>query len=485
MCISAGLLAAVMVEAPLAQETRFSFDIPAQEASSALIAFGEQANITVLLKDDVRNTKISGIVGSFTIEEAIQGILKHTNLVYRIHDDSIIVSLGDEEEILNGIQDNELQRDKKTITSSSLFAALAAALFSTSTPVAVTGQPADNEVSPVLEEVVVTARRREERLLDVPDAITVFGAQEIENSGIENVFDFAALTPNLTWTPGFRPGANFITVRGIATAQEGEPPITFIVDGVQAAELDFLNTDLVDIESIQVLKGPQGALYGRGSIGGAILINTKRPTNDVEGGFEFAYGNGDTFRGKGVVSGAIVEDKLFFRLSGAYREREGLLPILTVNEDGMRFEEYTITGLLSYKATDRLNFDWRIKHVNGEADGALPEFVIPPFMGIVATQSDFDDFSFFPNINRRTTNDRKLWETSLKVDYESGFGTFTSVTSCSDSKDLVGGDSDFGPFPFSVQDNTTDLYAINQDIRFMSPGRTTVSMDSWCVLPVS
>src|SRR5690349_23856871 len=123
-----------------------------------------------------------------------------------------------------------------------------------------------------LEEVIVTARKRDEASLDVPVAVNVFTAADIAAAGIERPQDFIDLTPNMTMVRTQNQGTSFITVRGISQARNSEPSVAVVVDGVAMANPSQFNQELIDIESIQVLKGPQGALYGRNAIGGAILI---------------------------------------------------------------------------------------------------------------------------------------------------------------------------------------------------------------------
>ena len=126
-----------------------------------------------------------------------------------------------------------------------------------------------------LEEVIVSARKREESVLDVPVAINVFTAADIEAAGIERPQDFIDLTPNMSLVQTQNQGTSFVTVRGISQARNSEPSVAVLIDGVLMVNPSQFNQELVDIESIQVLKGPQGALYGRNAIGGAIIINTR------------------------------------------------------------------------------------------------------------------------------------------------------------------------------------------------------------------
>src|SRR5690606_8568482 len=132
-----------------------------------------------------------------------------------------------------------------------------------------------------VEEVTVTARRREENIQNIPEALTAFTARDIENAGITRVADVAANVPNLVLQPSYRQGVVNISARGLTTPQQGDSPVVLNIDGVQAPAQDFVNQDLFDIERIEVLKGPQGALYGAGAIAGAINIITRPPGDEL------------------------------------------------------------------------------------------------------------------------------------------------------------------------------------------------------------
>ena len=125
------------------------------------------------------------------------------------------------------------------------------------------------------EGIVVTALRRDESLQDTPAAVTAFTSEAIENAGIERPADFIALTPNVNLVQTQNAGNSFVIIRGISQNRNSEPSVAVIVDGVQQVNPAQFNQDLFDIEQIEVLKGPQGGLYGRNAIGGAIIITTK------------------------------------------------------------------------------------------------------------------------------------------------------------------------------------------------------------------
>src|SRR5687768_5407279 len=132
-------------------------------------------------------------------------------------------------------------------------------------------------------EILVTGLRRTGQLQDTPAAITAFTADTIENARIIRPADFVNLTPNVNLVETQNAGNAFIVIRGITQARNSEPSVAVIVDGVQQVNPAQFNQELFDIEQIEVLKGPQGGLYGRNAIGGAIVIRTRQPSDEFEG----------------------------------------------------------------------------------------------------------------------------------------------------------------------------------------------------------
>ena len=135
----------------------------------------------------------------------------------------------------------------------------------------------------VLEEIVVTARKRSESLREVPIAVTAFTATAINDAGIERPEDFINLTPNVSMLNTVNAGDSQVTIRGIVSTRDAESTFAYVVDGVLITNPNGFNEELFDIQQIEVLKGPQGALYGRNAVAGAIIVNTKLPSDKLEG----------------------------------------------------------------------------------------------------------------------------------------------------------------------------------------------------------
>jgi iron complex outermembrane receptor protein len=322
-----------------------------------------------------------------------------------------------------------------------------------------------------LEEIVVSARKRDEALEDVPVAISAFSAEEIESAGITRPQDFVSLTPNMQMVQTQNQGTSFIVVRGISQARNSEPSVAVMIDGVLMANPSQFNQELFDIESIQVLKGPQGALYGRNAIGGAIIINTKRPTDILSGNVTLGYESGPGYKVRGAIGGPIGDsDTWKFQLSGSYFDTDGHIDNPYLGEEADPFEDMSVRGRLIWEPNDSFSADLRasISRVDTQA------------LYFNITES-VNDTSLPVRVNNRGTNERDIDSVSLKLDYEFGSGvTLTSVTAYDTLEEILTGDQfDFLPVEESVlfaffgadqaQHQWLDVEAFSQEIRFTSP----------------
>src|SRR5678816_4337846 len=319
-----------------------------------------------------------------------------------------------------------------------------------------------------LEEVIVTARKRDETSLNVPVAVNVFTAADIAAAGIEKPQDFIDLTPNMTMVQTQNQGTSFITVRGISQARNSEPSVAVVIDGVAMANPSQFNQELVDIESIQVLKGPQGALYGRNAIGGAILITSKQPTDQFEGKVSAGYDSGPGYRVGATLSGP-VSDTLKFRLSASYMDTDGYIDNPFLHEEADPYEDLSARGLLVWEPSDGFRADLRA-YVSDVSTQAL-------YFNITESVND----THLPvRVNNPGVNDRDMYGASLKLDWTSSFGTITSVTAYDKLEEILTGDQfNFLPIPESVlfqffqadqaQHQFLDVDAVSQELRFTSP----------------
>ena len=328
----------------------------------------------------------------------------------------------------------------------------------------------DSGVS-TIEEIVVTSRKRVENLQDVPEAITAFSERQLELAKVESLRDFVDLTPNLMMRETFRSNESFLTLRGLSSAQGGLPPVSFVVDGVQLGSNDFINQDILDVERIEVLKGPQGALYGQGAIAGAIVVTTKAPGNEPEFHIKGSYGKGDSYRVAASASTPIVEDKLFLRVSGYYRDRDGLID--NVRGENIDFsDEGSVRVRIRY---DGDNLDANLRGSYTEGDGAccqqdrLPRDANRQILPGVNVD-DVDNPG--PSSDILGTSDTSFRDISLKLDYDFESFTLTSITGYAEVRQSVFGDADFAPVPFVKQDLAFNTDVFNQEVRLTSDSDT-------------
>ena len=123
----------------------------------------------------------------------------------------------------------------------------------------------------------MTARQREERIEDVPATITAFTQSDIRNAGIERPQDFIALTPGVSQVQTAEAGDMQVNIRGINTARDAETNFALVIDGVLQTNPNALNQELSGVTQIEILKGPQGAVYGRNALAGALIMTTRKP----------------------------------------------------------------------------------------------------------------------------------------------------------------------------------------------------------------
>ena len=181
-----------------------------------------------------------------------------------------------------------------------------------------------------IDEIVTTAQRRAESTQDVPVAVTVLTTEDLEIKQVGDTLDLASFVPNLNiGTNTGTSNAPRIFLRGIGEDESRgavEPAIGTYIDGVYIGRLVGSLFDLVDLEQIEVLRGPQGTLYGRNSNGGAIKITTVKPQQETTGSAKFTYGNYDRMDAKGMLNFAVSETTAV-RVSGLYKSRDGYVDI--------------------------------------------------------------------------------------------------------------------------------------------------------------
>ena len=287
-----------------------------------------------------------------------------------------------------------------------------------------------------IEEIVVTARKRNESLQDVPIAITVFTAETIRRAGIERPADFISLMPNVTIVDTANVGDTQVSIRGIVSTRDAESTFAYVVDGILSTNPNSFNEELLDVQQIEVLKGPQGALYGRNAVAGAILITTKEPGDEFEGQVKVGGGSDSLSKISGRISGPLGE-KARGSLAASYREFDGVYSNIYENAPtGVDYiEDTTIRARLIVEANDKLTWDLRAGYsdVEGGAINFNAVFAIPAFNAIgTSFVADVNEHDFIFAFNVPGENKQETTEFAVKADYETDSGDWTFIAAFND-----------------------------------------------------
>lgn len=227
-----------------------------------------------------------------------------------------------------------------------------------------------DDVSVKLNEVVVTAQKREEALQDIPASITAISSAEIKDYRLWNSKDLTAIAPNL-YSNNSGDDRNVTSIRGITTTSY-DPAVATYIDGVNQFSLDTYISNLNDIERIEILRGPQGTLYGRNAMGGVINIITKQPTNSTSGFAEINVGNHGQQRYSLAIRTPVISNKLFFGASGMFDKRNGFYTNQFYNNSFDRQHGIAGNYYLEYKPGAKWAITLNVKHQDNRNYGTFP-----------------------------------------------------------------------------------------------------------------
>lgn len=241
---------------------------------------------------------------------------------------------------------------------------------------ALTGAPAQAGADPAQEEtytlpaVTVTADKRETEAQKTPMALTVITAQQLEDAGMASIHDVLVRVPNLGVNPWFG-GTTNMSFRGAMTATgTNANPLIIYIDGVPADTLMNLDASLLNIERVEILRGTQGVVYGKNSLGGIINIISKKPGNTYEGAITGKYGSYDTRSLGATVSGPLKEDRLFFSLSVQHNYSGGWMESKNTSEKNA-LERNRAKGQLLFTPSEKAEFAFHFDYTKGY-DGFSP-----------------------------------------------------------------------------------------------------------------
>ena len=276
-------------------------------------------------------------------------------------------------------------------------------------------------------EILVTARRNSERLIDVPATVSVITAETLAATGTFRAQEMLQLTPGVTIVSGSaEAGDTQINIRGLNGARDAESSVALVVDGILKTNTAQLNQVQGTLRQVEVLKGPQGAIYGRNAAAGAIVMTTVKPTDVLSGAFRANYGELATGQAFGHVAGPIT-DGIGFVLAANYQTTDGFWRNEFQNNSKIvdDQENYGIDGRIVAKLGDATTLDVKARYarLSGASINFNSVFHLPNFAAVnPAFYENVNDRQFRYYGNIRPTNDQTTWETSARVEHDFGTG---------------------------------------------------------------
>ncbi|MCW3466629.1 TonB-dependent receptor [Chitinophaga nivalis] len=292
-----------------------------------------------------------------------------------------------------------------------------------------------------LEEVIVVAEKKEINLQKIPMAVTALNARQIQDYRLWSVKDITALSPNLFFS-NIGDERPYMTIRGVG-ANSSTMGVAMFVDDIPQTSMQNAFSVINDVDKIEILRGPQGTIYGRNAIGGVINLYTKMPANHINGYAEVSVGNYGTQRYSAGINGPIKKDKLFFKLSAFYNDRNGYI---TNDHDGQTFDHYTgygVSGALQYKPSAAWDIYLNFNSYMNKNKGAYP---------YAANDSLAFSRPYTTNQNVNTWVHQSSVQPSLKISYTGSQLSFKSITSFQRGRFIATGlmDGDYTPYDLTT-----------------------------------
>ncbi len=327
-----------------AESDSYNFDIQAQKLGAALKAFSDTSDTQFIYVDaEIGRKPSDGVAGQLEVGEALEELLKGSGLQYEFTNDNTV------------------------------------RIYSPEAPPPAAGNESarvDGQSNFSLEEVIVTARKREESLQDVPIAVAVVQGETLRANGIENLQQLSTMVPNFYVAESFVGDSMF--VRGIGSGQNNlgfEQAVGQVVDGYFYGRSRFSRVSFLDVERVEVLKGPQGSLIGKNTTAGAINITTARPTDEfsarLSGAYEWEGAEGYTV--EGALSGPI-SDNWRGRVAFNYNDKDGFLKNTTTGEDDVSVDDLVARVALAWDATGNLDFLFQAQYGDIDHEGGNNQY---------------------------------------------------------------------------------------------------------------
>lgn len=347
-----------------------------------------------------------------------------------------------------------------------------ASLLALSTLIFAASAKAEEKPSGQVEEIVVTAQRRSERLQDVPITMEAFDGKAIRAAGLTQVDQLARLSPGLN-VGAFAPSKPQIYLRGVGTRQidiGSDPSVGVFLDDIYVGRASGSVSNIADIDRIEVLKGPQGTLYGRNTIGGAISVVTADPSAETAADLEIGAGNFNAYNAKGYLNGALVPGSMDGRISAFYVRRDGYVVNTRTGQGALGLDQFGVRGKLRFTPTDRFRVVATVDLLRDRSTGQQGEsegpdvFLRSPLVALPKLTSDRLSEAY--NLDSPTRRD--IRQLSLRSEWEGDAVTVTAMTAYRRSRLFEDADVDSTPLSVLEQMTSERSTELSQELRMVS-----------------
>ncbi|MBT4522678.1 MAG: TonB-dependent receptor, partial [Halieaceae bacterium] len=332
----------------------------------------------------------------------------------------------------------------------------------------------------MLEEVIVTAQMRTESLQDVPISVATMSGERIDDIGITSLQELTQYMPNVTVNAGSGTPNLFIRGIGSGTNQGFEQSVGMYIDGVYAGRGPLAAVPItMDLERVEVLKGPQGILFGKNTIAGAINVTTAKPTDEFEGMVEAMYEFEHGAQQYNMVLSGPLTDGLSGRLAVRHdAPGDGWWENVATGDEGPEFDNWYARGSLRWEASDNLEINAKYEYGDFQSENTQTVVYQSDFVG----QENFAGTIPFPVVSDRDkgagdAGGRKSTGTdvfALTIDWHLDFATFTSISAYSAYDLMSTGDTDIAATPSLHRTRWEDYEQFSQELRLVSPGGETI-----------
>jgi iron complex outermembrane receptor protein len=356
------------------------------------------------------------------------------------------------------------------IYKSTLSTVIAAVLFSN---IAYSQQEAqDQQENRGYEEVIVTAQKREQALVDVPIAISVLDKDLLDKTRAKTIKEIESLVPNFSFESVN--GFSNISIRGVGGGGRNigfDPRSGLYIDGVYIGQASALAQPLFGIKQVEVLRGPQGHLFGRNTVSGAVSLTSEAPSDEYKGEFKAVVGNEGTYEGYVTVEGAL-SDSTTARVSAAYETRDGFDFNEFTNEEINDLQRKTIRGQLSFDMSDSLTLDLYADYSKTETTKAVGEAQTG---GAAAGSTQFPTPPRRINTNVSPQDDNEVGGVSFTFNYDlANESLLTLISAFRYSQQDRINDTDYSPLDLINIKFDDEYKQISHELRLTSPSDRSV-----------